>query len=318
MLLAPVTTKSVALSAAAESTSQVSFGSMGTEYSSYKTEPSVVVMADMNSYLPTYDIEDFGFGLVYTSDNTQYFANLTNPAPAVWTASFDGMGLPSTMFEQFNALLANASDNAGVCETTNGGNCYFNQTCNNYPDIMEYSFQMKFSGVQNYMRVPLSLFASNTTGNKCVLAISNLDSDTESSSNVILGGLFFQNFYGVFTNTYDASTGLSNAQEAQLFVQLNTKYNASYIGDEQLAQGTNPFYNPVTPSSSSSANLALIISLSVVGFLLLVVLGIVLYKYCSGKNSDSNGTGQSEYKVVAHDNNMHSSSPNIQDDEDDM
>jgi hypothetical protein len=82
------------------------------------------------------------------------------------------------------------------------------------------------------MRVPLSLFASNTTGNKCMLAISNLDSDTESASNVILGGLFFQNFYGVFTNTYDASTGLNSAQEAQLFVQLNTKYNASYIGDE--------------------------------------------------------------------------------------
>jgi len=85
-------------------------------------------------------------------------------------------------------------------------------------------------------------------------------------------------------------------------VQLDTKYAASYIGDEILAQGTNPFYTAPVAPSSDSANLALIISLSVVSFLLLVVLGIVGYNYCQGKNSDSTGTGQSEYKVVAHDN----------------
>ena len=85
-------------------------------------------------------------------------------------------------------------------------------------------------------------------------------------------------------------------------MQLDTKYTASYIGDEKLAQGANPFYTAPVAPSSDSANLALIISLSVVGFLLLVVLGIVGYKYCEGKNSDSTSTGQSEYKVVAHDN----------------
>jgi len=63
-------------------------------------------------------------------------------------------------------------------------------------------------------------------------------------------------------------------------VQLDTKYTASYIGDEKLAQGANPFYTAPVAPSSDSANLALIISLSVVGFLLLVVLGIVGYKYC--------------------------------------
>lgn len=81
-----------------------------------------------------------------------------------------------------------------------------------------------------------------------------------------------------------------------------------------LPTGADPFYTAPAPTpSSSSPNLALIISLSVVGFLLLVVAGIVGYKYCT-KDSESNDPGAVQYKVMAQDN-MHSSSPNIQDDD---
>lgn len=70
MLLAAPTTNNAALGAGADSTSAVSFGSTGTEYSSYTGQLSVEVMANIHTYEPTYDLEDFGFGLVYTNDNT--------------------------------------------------------------------------------------------------------------------------------------------------------------------------------------------------------------------------------------------------------
>lgn len=54
----------------------------------------------------------------------------------------------------------------------------------------------------------------------------------------MLGGMFFQEFYGEFTNDYSAV--FSNSQSAQIYVSNNAIYDA-YVGNEQLAQGENPF-----------------------------------------------------------------------------
>lgn len=55
------------------------------------------------------------------------------------------------------------------------------------------------------MRVPLSTFAYNTKVSggaaQCQLAISYLSGvNGAQSSNILLGGMFFENFFGVFTN----------------------------------------------------------------------------------------------------------------------
>ena len=50
--------------------------------------------------------------------------------------------------------------------------------------------------------------------------------------------MFFQEFFGVFTNTYTNSTYVN--QTAQIYQGLNSLYN-SYVGNEILAVGVNPF-----------------------------------------------------------------------------
>lgn len=54
-----------------------------------------------------------------------------------------------------------------------------------------------------YIRVPLATFAISTSDNKCELAVSELSSENMASSNVVLGGMFFQEFFGVFMNQYN-------------------------------------------------------------------------------------------------------------------
>lgn len=130
-----------------------------------------------------------------------------------------------------------------------------------------------------YMRVPLAAFAVNYN-NKCRIVVTNLDIEQEDSSNVILGGMFFQEFFGAFTNTYNKTTGSVVAQDLELFIQLSSSWNASYIGDEMLPEGTNPFYTaPITPASSDNASVIWIIVLCVIIVLLAGFLGWAVYKW---------------------------------------
>lgn len=91
--------------------------------------------------------------------------------------------------------------------------------------------------------------------------------------------MFFQEFYGAFTNTYDVATGKQNAQNLELFIQISSStWNASYIGNQMLPEGTNPFYTePVAPSTS--ADVVWIIVLCVIIVLLAAFLGWAVYKW---------------------------------------
>ncbi len=68
---------------------------------------------------------------------------------------------------------------------------------------------MKFSTNSiDYIRVPLGTFAQDVVVNSvntCQLMIVNLDSSMVDATSIVLGGMFFQNFFGVFTNHYDAA-----------------------------------------------------------------------------------------------------------------
>lgn len=153
--------------------------------------------------------------------------------------------------------------------------------CSTYSSFSDYAFLFNFtsSNGEGYIRVPLATFASNVKqsgGNTvCSLAITYLNTLNSQSSDIILGGLFFTEFFGVFTNNYNTDPV---TQSTLLYVGNNAVYNA-YAGNEALPTGVNPF-QPVTPTPDDKNNSWIwIVVLSVLCVLLLGGLGFAIYKW---------------------------------------
>lgn len=81
------------------------------------------------------------------------------------------------------------------------------------------------------------------------------------------------------------------SQNAVLYVGQNAIYNA-YVGNEQLANGTNPFVPPTPPTPpDENENIVWIIVLSVLAAILLAGVGFAVYKwkFASGNAGVSGG-----------------------------
>lgn len=110
--------------------------------------------------------------------------------------------------------------------------------------------------------------------------------------------MFFQQFFGVFENSYDQSTGTQVSQMAQVYISNWNMMPASYIGNETLPMGTNPFIIvPPTPSTSSTS-IVWIIILCVIIVLLASFLGWTLYKW----RQSAKETDDKRYVVYAENN----------------
>lgn len=94
-----------------------------------------------------------------------------------------------------------------------------------------------------------------------------------------MGGMWFQEFFGVFTNDYNNVE--TPDQAATLYVGQSARYNA-YIGNEELPIGVNPF-KPVVPPTPESGNSGLgavwIVVIVLISACLLGFLAFLLYKY---------------------------------------
>lgn len=193
--------------------SNVTFGGSGNQ-ESYIDMPSLVVSAGSDA---TYPVSEIGFGIVYQtdgSDTSSYFANLTTSSHnVVFNTNFQGMGLPTEMYAEYTEHINNLTDNV-VCVPQSDGECVLSTPCSDNTDLLNYSFQIMFtSNSSYYVRVPLATFAISTDDNRCRIAVSMLSSQNVESNNVILGGMFFQEFFGVFMNQYD-TTGVLESQSA--------------------------------------------------------------------------------------------------------
>lgn len=107
-----------------------------------------------------------------------------------------------------------------------------------------------------------------------------LDSMTAQGKDVILGGMFFQNFFGVFDNNYTLSA-YDPTQTAKMYVSAGA-YSGSYIGNEELSAGVNPFV-PAPPSPDPTPEddglaVVWIVILVLLGVLLLAFLGFSIYR----------------------------------------
>jgi hypothetical protein len=258
----------------------ITFGSAAD--SAYTNMESVTLNA-MTNY--SYALSNFAFGIVYQEngvDSSEYFQQMETFYPVEFSINFKGLGLPADLYLQVSTLLAALTDGDISCDNSLDGICTLPAPCANYTGFTDYTFMFNFtnSSSTNYMRVPLGAFASNVKSSggvgSCNIEITYLNNLAKQSSNIILGGMFFQEFFGVFTNDYTVDPV---GQTAMLYPGLNAQYNA-YIGNEALPEGVNPFVPPTpTPSDDGKSNVAWIIILSVLVVLLLGGLGFAIYKW---------------------------------------
>jgi hypothetical protein len=262
--------------------SNITFG--GANDADYLGKANMSISALTLNY--TYALNNFSFGRVYTengADSSQYFYQLEHYFPAVFATNFKGLGLPANIYSDFVSLFTYITQDEASCENTLNGICTLPAPCENYTAYEEFAFLMNFTGAEdgNYMRIPLASFAENVKvsgGNTtCNVYVTYLDPLAAQSTSIILGGMFFQEFFGVFTNDYNDIYG-DILQTARLYVGRNGKLNA-YIGNETLPIGENPFIPHPPDPETTGISVAWIIVLSLLCAVLLGFLGYALYKW---------------------------------------
>lgn len=73
-------------------------------------------------------------------------------------------------------------------------------------------FKLSFSNnLTGYMRVPLTTFAEDSNG-KCLLNVLG------GNSKMVLGAMFFEQFFAFFTNQYSQDLSTIDSTQVQLFV----------------------------------------------------------------------------------------------------
>lgn len=237
----------------------------------------------------SYALTNISFGIVYQEngvDSSQYFFDLGTPLPVTFTTSFMGLGLPANLYESVVELLVDISNNTVVCDSTLDGICVMPDACSAYTDFEDYVFRFKFAGSENFLRVPLAVFASNVKGSggvaQCNIQVTYLDPLSSQSQNIIMGGMFFQEFFGVFANDFSNDP---YTQSVSIYVNENALYNA-YVGSTDLPEGVNPFIpKPTPPAPEEKGNAWIWITiLSILVVLLLGGLGFAVYKWKATQN----------------------------------
>lgn len=107
-----------------------------------------------------------------------------------------------------------------------------------------------------------------------------LDTSEVGANSIILGGMFFQNFFGVYTNDY---SGANTTQSVQFFVGSDV-VGTPYVGNQTLPVGTNPWE---TSSSSFSLTIWEWVLIGLGGLMLIILLVLCITKCCCGKKEES-------------------------------
>jgi hypothetical protein len=134
-------------------------------------------------------------------DNSSYFQNISTSNNVLFSINFQGMGLPTAMWNQYTELLQNVTESTAVCTPDSDGVCVLPNPCSNYTNLLLYSFQIMFtSSTSNYIRVPLATFAISTADDRCEIAVSQLSAENDASNDIILGGMFAESFVYLVMN----------------------------------------------------------------------------------------------------------------------
>ena len=218
----------------------------GVNIEDYTQAPYANVLALANY---SYALNNFDFGIVYQTngvDTSEYFQSLQNTYPVTFTTNFVGMGLPADVWESVTSLIQIVSHQTATCSKDPDGVCELNEECAAYTAFSDYTFRLNFTGSTDnfYIRVPLATFAQDISLSggvrHCLIQVQYLEPTGSQTSNIILGGQFFQEFFAVFQNDHSVDPP---TQRALLTPNENAIFNA-YAGNETLPIGVNPFIVP--------------------------------------------------------------------------
>lgn len=106
-----------------------------------------------NNYLKT---AEFGFGMIY-ENGTAYYSSILNSKvesgdpegsyanTTILSTDLNGLGLPPQSYNKFVNYLSIVSSEV-ICDRSTSGSagCLFSQTCDNYSDLWQYSFKVRF------------------------------------------------------------------------------------------------------------------------------------------------------------------------------
>jgi len=94
-----------------------------------------------------------------------------------------------------------------------------------------------------------------------------------------LGQMFFQEFYGIFTNQYtNALAATHTSTSVEIYVNTDSAYYSTYVGGSQsLDKGANPFEDEV---GASLTWLWIVLGLLVVAIIIIIV--VVMFKRQKG------------------------------------
>ena len=125
-----------------------------------------------------------------------------------FNANVGGVILPRTEFTNFVDLLYKVLPSLD-CKTGYYQSCHLNCSDSGTMDVLlNYYFELNpTSSNVNYLRVPLSTFISSSSSNgTCYLQVlmAYEGMDNYGSGTITFGSMFFEQFYGHFTNTYDS------------------------------------------------------------------------------------------------------------------
>ena len=293
--------------------SNITFG--GTNNAAYVGNPSVY-MTSLPNY--TYALNQFAFGIVYQTngaDSSEYFYNMSTNYPVEFVTNFRGLGLPADLYSQFVTLFEYITGYDAVCQNTVDGICTLPAPCANYSALNDYFFKVDFTNdvSGNYIRIPLATFAQNVKSSggatQCNVDINYLNTNAPQSNSVLLGGLFFQEFFVAFVNDYHDTQNVD--QGAQIWVNENSLYGA-YVGNEVLPTGVNPFvpHPPEPTPTSSGLGTTWIVVISLIACAVVAFLGYLLYKYKMAQDNRTTAVvGQIQNQVNA------SGTPNVSEEE---
>lgn len=173
----------------------------------YANMPSLKSSASLLDY--SYPVSNFSFGTVYQTDgvdSSEFFYNMEEGPNAIFTTNFKGLGLPANLYSQFVSLFEFVTKDEVVCDNTLDGICKLPGKCSEFVAYEDFTFKVNFTGTHNYMRIPMAAFAEENLvggGNSiCNIYVTYLDTMNAQSTNIIFGGMFFSEFFGVFINDY--------------------------------------------------------------------------------------------------------------------
>lgn len=253
-------------------------------YQPWNSSPDQVYLNSTSTRFE-FAIDSFEFGqLNYEADvpTSGYFEPIALDTTALVALNARGMALPSEMFETFAVLLNNIT--SAVCLGDQGGWCYMMQPCENYPELWDLQFKVKFTGAENYVIVPVGSFSFNHASS-CFLQIEPLIEGKPMSDQIVFGALFMQNFESQFLFNY--TTDAENKTSLLLKPTSTVPLTGMYSGSATYTTGVNPF-NPEIPSPSDpSSDSGALVWILVIATLALICLGVAIFYFFKAKAADS-------------------------------